>query len=137
MAARQVLNGRYAEAAIGGVLLALLTDWEVHFKTEEVDFAGPGDYWAYRQPFVTDWYFTAKGWASPNASPQYINSLWQTTGPQAQFQVRGYAGSVASGTKIFEGVGYAVEGSFLVPMGVASNGFKLVGYGPPTVGLHA
>src|SRR4051812_715173 len=116
MAQRNVMQGRYAEAAIGGVLLALLTDWSLRLRTDTQDITGHGDIWRYTVPVVTGWTFTASGFIVPGFPPQYLKSLWRTGGTIQYFQVRGYDKSVASGTKIFEGTGLPVEGTMVVPM---------------------
>jgi hypothetical protein len=134
MAQRSILIGRYAEASIGGTLLALLFDWKVSLHTAKIEAEGYGDVWAYPVPTVSGWTFTAKGYVVPGYPAQYLKSLWKSSGQQVYFTVQGWGGNVGD-TKIFEGTGLPVKGDLSVPMALAEQEFELEGYGPPTTGL--
>jgi hypothetical protein len=49
--------------------------------------------------------------------------------------VAGYSGTVASGTKIFEGTGTVTDADLTAPMGLATQGFTVKGNGPITTGV--
>ncbi len=137
MAARAVLNGRYAEASIGGTLLALLFDWSVEVHTDHHPAEGYGDVWKYPIPVVSGWTCVAKGYVVPNFPPQYIKSLWKAGGQQLYFDFVGYASTVAVNNQIWAGKALPLKGRFTVPMAFIEQDIELSGYGPPTVGLTA
>src|SRR5690348_9776409 len=108
MAVRSALIGRYAEAAVGGVLIALLTEWEVTVEQKIIELTAHGDYWEYQVPTVAGWTFRAKGHVVPGSANHYINSLWAANalpGTSGYVTITGYSGSVATGTPIFQGTG--------------------------------
>jgi hypothetical protein len=135
MAARSVLNGRYAEASVGGVLIALLFEWSVDVETTTVDLTAHGDTWKYIIPIVAGWTFKAKGYVVPASTGHQINALWSSGGPTANVTVAGFSGSVATGTKIFEGTGVPTKGSLSAPMELATQEFEITGFGAPSVGV--
>lgn len=135
MAQRTVLNGRFAEASLGGTLIALLTDWEWKVATDIIDLSAHGDVWKRKKPKISDWTFNAKSFVVLASAAHLINQLYSSGSLPALVTVAGYSGSVSGGTKIFEGAGYP-SGAFLTaPMGVATQGFDLEGDGPPTTGV--
>jgi hypothetical protein len=135
MATRSVLVGRYAEASVGGLLIALLFDWKVEVTGKTIDLPAHGDKWDYVVPLQSGWTFTAKGYMVPGSSAHYINALWSSASLPAYFIVAGFSGSVASGTKIFEGSGLPVKGTITAPMELVEQEFEIKGHGAPTVGV--
>src|SRR6266851_6921081 len=99
---RSVLLGRYAEASVGGVLIALLFDWKIHYKTDKIDSTGHSDLWRRHLPTVSEWEFTSKGYIIPGSANHY-GRLWSAGSTLSILTVTGYSGSVAAGTPIFQG----------------------------------
>ena len=132
---RAVLHGRYAEAAIGGTLVALLYEWEVEVETDTVDVTGHGDFWKFNTAIASGWTFRAKQYVIPASASHTINLLYSPSAVPAQFTVAGYSGSVASGTKIFEGTGTPVRANLSAPMELAQQGFEIKGNGAPATGV--
>jgi hypothetical protein len=135
MAVRNALVGRYAEASLGGVLIALLTEWEVTYSHDTADGTAHGDVWKHNYPLDSGWTFRAKGFVVPGSASHYLNALWSSGSAVAYFTVAGYSGSVASGTKIFEGSGLPVRGTITAPMEMAVQEFEIQGEGAPTAGV--
>ena len=135
MAQRQVLQGRYAEASVSGVVFLYLVDWEVEFETHQYPISGHGDVWVYEVPLRTSWRFKAKGYCALGESPRYLKNLWKSSGTPASVTISGYDKSAASGTLIFQGTGQPVQGVFNAPMAPATQAVLLRGYGPPTTGV--
>lgn len=135
MAARSVLVGRYAEASVGGVLIALLFDWEVTVEGKTADLTAHGDFWQYIVPLPSRWRFRSKGYIVPGSVNHYVHALWQASAFPAYVTIAGWSGSVASGTKIFEGSGLPIRGSISAPMELAVQEFEIEGHGAPTVGV--
>lgn len=135
MAQRSVLIGRYAEASVGGTLIALLFDWKVTYEGRTVDLTAHGDKWDYIVPLPSSWTFTAKGYIVPASVNHYPKQLWTAASLPAYVTVAGFSGSVASGTKIFEGSGLPVKGSLAASMELAEQEFEIKGHGAPTVGV--
>jgi hypothetical protein len=137
MAARQVINGRYAEASVGGgVVIALLFDWSVKFKSDHIDATGHGDLWRKHLPTVTEWEFKAKSFVVP-ASANHYGRLWSAGSTLTLLTINGYDGKVTTGTPIFTGQGFPQSFELLAPMGVATQEFVVLGYGAPTLGVAA
>lgn len=135
MAVRSVLNGRYAEASVGGVLIALLTEWEVIVTTDDADTTAHGDYWQQHAVLDSGWTFRAKGYVVPGSAAHYINSLYSSaTGAATAVLVAGFSGALA-GTKIFEGTGTVTRGTLSAPMELATQEFEIKGNGAPAVGV--
>lgn len=132
---RQVLRGRYAEAAVGGVLIGFLTEWEVEVETDTADVTGFGDYWKFNAPLASQWTFRAKNYVPVGSTAHDINALYTSSNVPAQVTVAGYSGTVAGGTKIFEGTGTPVRANLNAPMGLAEQGFEVRGNGTPTTGV--
>lgn len=132
---RSVLVGRYAEASVGGTLIALLTDWEATIETDTADVTAHGDVWQFNAPLPSRWTFRAKAFVVPGSAAHYLNALWASGALPSQVTVAGFSGSVASGTKIFEGTGTPVRGSLSAPMELAEQEFEVQGNGAPTVGV--
>ena len=135
MALRTVANGRYAEASLGGTLVALLTDWSVTVDTDIIDLTAHGDVWKRKKPTQSGWKFKAKSFVVLASAAHLINALYSSGAVPALFTVAGYHGSVASGTKVWEGAGYPASGGMDYPMGVATQEFEIEGDGPPTTGV--
>lgn len=135
MAVRNALVGRYAEASLGGVLIALLTEWEVTYNHDTADGTAHGDVWKHFYPLDSGWTFRAKGFIVPGSASHYLNALWSSATALAYFTVAGYSGSVATGTKIFEGSGLPVRGNISAPMEMAVQEFEIQGDGAPTAGV--
>lgn len=135
MAARSVLNGRYAEASVGGVLIAFLYDWEVVVDTDTADVTAHGDFWQYHVPLDSGWTFRFKAYVVPASSAHYLNQFWSNNAVPPNVAVAGFSGTVAGGTKIFEGVAVPTQGTLSAPMGLAEQSFEFKGYGPPTAGV--
>lgn len=135
MAVRSVLNGRYAEASIGGVLIALLTNWKVKYSTKAIETTAHGDIWERNIAGRASWTFTAKGFVVPGSAAHYLNALWSSGAAPVAFTVAGFSGSVSGGTKIFEGSGIPVEGTIDAGMELAEQDWEIKGDGPPTVGV--
>jgi len=134
MAVRNALVGRYAEASVGGVLISLLTEWEVTYSHDTADGTAHGDFWKHVYPLDSQWTFRARGFVTPGSAAHYLNALWTTNTAVAYVTVAGFSGSVASGTKIFEGSGLVVRGNITAPMEMAVQEFEIQGDGAPTVG---
>lgn len=135
MAGRSALIGRYAEASIGGVLIALLFDWKVTYHTQTVDLPAGGDIGEYPVPIRTGWTFTAKAYVVPASVTHLLEQLWHANSLPGQITIAGFSGSVATGTKIFQGIGYATEGELAAPMEMATQTFTVKGWGTPSVGV--
>jgi len=134
-APRAIQNGRYAEAAVNGTLVAFLTEWDVKVSTDTADTTAHGDGWQYNQALDSGWVFTAKQWVPALSVSHTINLLYSSSGIPAQVVVAGYSGTVASGTKTFEGTGTVTEANLNAPMGLMEQGFSVKGNGPPTTGV--
>jgi len=134
-AVRGVLNGRYAEAAVGGTLIGFLFEWTVKFSTRTADVTAHGDFWEYNAAMQTGWVFTAKQFVPIASTAHSPNALYTSGAVPAQFTVAGYSGSVASGTKIFEGTGTPTDAELNAPMDMATQGFSIQGNGPPATGV--
>jgi len=134
-APRAVLHGRYAEAALGGTLIVLLFDWEVEVETDTVDVTAHADVWKFNTAIASQWTFRAKQYVIPASASHTINALYSSSAVPAQFTVAGYSGSVASGTKIFEGTGTPVRANLSAPMELAGQGFEIKGNGAPATGV--
>lgn len=135
MAQRSVLNGRYAEASLGGVLIALLYDWEATVEGKVADATAHGDSWEYKLPLQSTWKFRAKGYVVPASASHYIKTLWAANTLTVLFTVAGFSGTVASGTKIFEGQGYPIKGIISASMELATQEWEIQGHGAPSVGV--
>lgn len=133
--ARNVLHGDFAEASVGGVLIALLTEWEVTVDTDTADVTAHGDEWKFNVALDSGWTFRAKGHVVPGSASHYLNSLYASTAVPPNVVVAGYSGSVATGTKIFEGTGTPTRATLSAPMDLAEQEFEVRGYGPPTAGV--
>jgi hypothetical protein len=133
--ARSVLNGRYAEASVGGVLIALLYEWEVTVDTDSADVTAHGDPWKYKVALDSGWTFRAKSYVVPASAAHIINSLYSSGAVPPNVVVAGFSGTVAGGTKIFEGTGTPKRAALAAPMELATQEFEVEGYGPPTVGV--
>lgn len=132
---RDVLHGDFAEASVGGVLIALLTEWSVDVDTDTADVTAHGDEWKYNVALDSGWTFKAKGYIVPGSASHYMNSLYSSGAVPANVTVAGYSGTVSGGTKIFEGTGTPVKATLNAPMDVAEQEFEVRGYGPPTTGV--
>lgn len=135
MAARSALHGRYAEAAIGGVLIVYLTEWEVSANNDVEDITAHGDSFKRFTSLDADWTFRAQGHVVPASAAHYINTYFVNNNFQGEFTLRGYSGTVAGGTLIFEGTGIPTRGTLAAPMGLASQEIEFRGTGAPTVGM--
>ncbi len=135
MAARAVLNGRYAEASLNGVLIALLSDWTVTVTGKTADVTAHGDVWDFKVPLPSGWKFTAKSFVVPASVSHMIHALFASATLPPAVTVTGYSGSVASGTPIFAGTGYPIKGELAAPMGAATQEFEIEGTGAPTTGV--
>src|SRR5947207_15317968 len=116
---RSVLVGRYAEASTGGVVFALLFDWELTVETDTADATAHGDVWKIAIGLDTNWRLRARGYVVPASTAHYINQHWATGQPSTTFTVACYSGTVGAGTKIFEGVGLPVRGNLTASMALA------------------
>jgi hypothetical protein len=134
MPGRSALVGRYAEASLGGTLIALLFDWKVTFTGKTVDLTAHLDTWEYIVPLPSGWNFTARGYIVPASVNHYLHTLWSKTVLPVYVTVAGFSGSVASGTKIFEGAGLPIKGEISAPMEMAVQDWEIKGHGAPTVG---
>lgn len=144
-AQRAVLDGRHAEAAVGGVVIAFLTDWEVKVSTDTADTTAHGDSWQYNQALDSGWVFTAKQYMPIGTASHTINSLYSSGGVPGQVTVAGYGGPTApasqggtlgtSSTKIFEGTGTPTSAGMIFPMDLATQDFEVKGNGPPSTGV--
>lgn len=132
---RDVLHGDFAEASVGGVLIALLTEWEVTVDTDTADITAHGDEWKYNAALDSGWTFRAKGHVVPASASHYLNSLYSSSAVPANVVVAGFSGTVAGGTKIFEGTGTPTRATLSAPMDLAEQEFEIKGYGPPSVGV--
>lgn len=132
---RSVLNGRYAEASVGGVLLALLFDWEITVDTDTADVTAHGDVWKFKVPLDSGWKFRAKGYVVPASAAHYINSQWSSGAVPANVTIAAFSGTVGTGTKIWEGTGVPVRGNLSAPMALAEQELEFEGYGAPTTGV--
>ena len=83
-AARAIQNGRYAEAAVGGVLIAFLTEWDVKVNTDTADTTAHGDGWQYNQALDSGWVFSAKQWVPALSVNHTINLLYSSSGIPAR-----------------------------------------------------
>lgn len=128
------LIGRYAEASIGGVLIALLFDWEVTVEHDTEDVTAHGDHWQQHVPLDAGWRFRCRGYVVPGSAAHYINTAFGA-GPQASFALAGYSGSVATGTLIFAGTGIPIRGILSAPMVLAEQELEFIGVGAPTTGI--
>lgn len=133
-ATRAVLNGRFAECAVGGVLVGFCFEWTVKFTTPTADVTAHGDVWEFNAPLPSSWVFTAKQYV-PMDTGHSPNALYSSAALPAQFTVAGYAGTVAAGTKIFEGTGTPTDADLNAPMDMATQGFSIKGNGAPTTGV--
>ena len=132
---RAVLGGRFAECAIiatGGTLLVVgfCYEWTVKFTTPTFDVTAHGDIWEYNAPGPTRWVFTAKQYV-PVTAVHSGNSLYTRTAFVTQFDVAGYSGTVAGGTKVFQGTGTPTSWELNAPMELATQGFEIQGNGAP------
>lgn len=134
-APRGILNGRFAEAAVGNVLIGFLTDWSVKVNTDIADTTAHGDAWQYNAALDSGWTFTAKQFVPVASASHTINALYSTGAVPAQVTVAGYSGTVSGGTKIFEGMGTPTDADLDAPMILATQGFTVKGNGPPSVGV--
>jgi hypothetical protein len=141
-AQRAVLDGRFAEAAVGGVVIGFLTDWEVKVTTKTADTTAHGDAWEYNQPLVSGWTFSAKQYMPVASASHTINALYSSGAVPAQVTIAGYSGaaasqggSLSSDTKIFEGTGTPTSAGMTFPMTLATQEFECQGTGPPTTGV--
>lgn len=135
MAVRNVLVGRYAEASVGGVLIALLFDWEVTYEGNTAETTAHGDIWKTFTPLASGWTFRAKGYVVPASVNHYPKQLFQAATLPAAVTVAGFSGTVAGGTKIFQGTGYPIRGNLSAPMELAEQEFEIRGSGAPTTGV--
>jgi hypothetical protein len=131
------LDGRYAEASLGGTLIAVLTEWEVTVETDTADATAHGDMWQFPLPLDSGWRVRCRGWIVPGSAAHYINAYYPSgaAGVIATIIFRGYSGTVAGGTLIFEGTVFPVRGNLSAPMTLAEQEIEFVGYGVPTVGV--
>jgi hypothetical protein len=133
-APRAVLNGRYAEAAVGGTLIALLFDWEITVETDTVESVAHGELW--KKPLALDsgWRFRARGYVVPASTAHYINAYY-VSGAGSLYTVTAYSGSVATGTLIWQGTGFPVRGNLSASMALAEQEIEFIGYDVPAVGV--
>lgn len=134
-AGRGILNGRFAEAAIGGVLIGFLFEWSVDISTDTADTTAHGDVWQYNKPLDSGWTFKAKEYVPVATDTHILNTLYTTATVPVQVTVAGYSGTVAAGTKIFEGTGTPVHADLNAPMELATQGFEIRGNGSPSAGV--
>lgn len=134
-APRSALVGRYAEASLGGTLIALLFDWEVTYETDTADATAHGDFWKVTLPLDSGWTFRARGYVVPASAAHYGNQLYTSSAVPANVTVAGYSGSVSGGTKIFEGTGVPVRWNITAPMAMAEQEFEIRGTGAPATGV--
>lgn len=132
---RSALVGRFAEASLGGTLIALLFDWEVTYETETADATAHGDYWKVTLAMESGWTFRARGYVTPASAAHYGNSMWSSSAIPANVTVAGYSGSVSGGTKIFEGTGVPVRWNLTAPMAMAEQEWEIRGTGSPATGV--
>jgi hypothetical protein len=135
MAGRAVLNGRYAEASVGGILIALLFDWKVTVSGKVIELPIGGDTWDYLAPLRSGWTFSAKGYMVPGSANHYVKALWAANTTTPYFVIEGFSGSVQSGTPIFQGTGLPVRGEIAAPMELVTQEFEIRGHGAPTIGV--
>lgn len=134
MAVRNALVGRYAEASVGGVVIALLTEWEVTYTHDTADGTAHGDFWKHNYPLDSQWTFRARGFVTPGSANHYLNALWTANTAAAYVVVAGFSGAVSGGTMIFQGSGLPSRGNLSAPMEMAFQEFEIIGDGAPTVG---
>ncbi len=134
-APRAALVGRYAEASLAGTLVVLLFDWEVTYETDTVDATAHGDIWKVTLAMQSGWTFRARGYVTPASAAHYGNAMWSSGAIVANFTVAGYSGSVASGTKIFEGTGVPTRWNLSAPMAMAEQEWEIRGTGSPATGV--
>lgn len=132
---RAVLDGHFAEASIGGTLIALLFEWEATIDTDTTDLTAHGDVWKVTAALDSGWRFRARGYVVPASVNTKINDLYTSGALPVTITVAGYSGSVASGTKIFEGTGIPTRCNLSAPMALAEQEFEVIGTGTPTVGV--
>jgi hypothetical protein len=135
MAVRSVLVGRYAECSVGGVTVALCTDWKVEYSTKAIETTAHGDIWERNIAGRASWTFTAKGFVVPGSAGHYLNQFWASGAAPAAVTVAGWSGANSTGTKIFEGSGVPVKGAIDVGMELAVQDWEIKGDGPPTAGV--
>lgn len=134
-APRSVLNGRFAECAIGGTVVGLCFEWTVKVTTPTADVTAHGDVWEFNAALPSRWEFTAKEYVPVATAAHIMNTLYTSSAVPVQITVAGYSGSVASGTKIFEGTGTPTGAELNAPMDMATQGFSVQGNGAPATGV--
>src|SRR5881396_379818 len=95
-APRIPLRGRYAEAALGGVVIGYLFEWEVEVQTDTVDVTAHGDVWKFNTAVASEWTFRAKNYVPLASAAHNINNLYTSTTVPPQVTVAGYSGAAAS-----------------------------------------
>src|SRR5437867_2637031 len=101
-APRNYLNGRFAECAIGGVLLGVCFDWSVDLEYGTTSPVAFGDLWETPTVLTGRWRARAKGFVVSGSVNHYLKALFAQHALISGITFAGYSGSVASGTKIFE-----------------------------------
>jgi hypothetical protein len=134
MAVRSVLNGRYAEASVAGVVLALLFDWEVTVETDTADATAHGDLWKLPLALDSGWRLRCRGYVVPASANHYINQMY-VPGAGSLLTVACWSGATGTGTKIWEGSAFPIRGSLTAAMALAEQEIEFIGYGVPTVGV--
>src|SRR5437763_16902286 len=92
-APRPILHGRFAEAAIGGVVVANCFEREVEVETETADVTAFGDVWKFNAPLASGWTFLAKQYVIPPSASHTINTLYYSAAVPSQFTDAGYSSS--------------------------------------------
>lgn len=133
-AARSVLNGRYAECAIGGSVLVFLFDWRIRFNADYSNLTAAGDRWKVNVFLDADWTAQGRGYIAPAATATYISGGLSAGIPQL-LTFTGYSELLSGGHKIWEGACYLKDGDLSAPMALFEQSITLIGTGMPTSGV--
>lgn len=131
-----LLHGDFAEASVGGATFNLF-EWRVEMRTGTVNTRAHGQFYARPVAVERSWVFTGRGYITSASASHAVNAGYANdTTAQPSITVAGYSGSIASGTKIFEGTGIMTRGTIDAPDGaMAVQDIEIEGYGTPTTGV--
>jgi len=132
--ARNFLNGRYAECAIGGVVLVFLFNFRIRMNADYANLTAAGDRWKVNVFLDADWTAEARGYIAPAAVTSYLSAS-MTAGIPQPLTFTAYSELAAGGHKIWEGTCYIKSGEISAPMALVEQSLEVIGSFKPTSGV--
>ena len=130
MAQKTTAIGRYAEASIGGVVIAQLYDWEVSIEADYEDVTAHGDEWEVVVPLKQRWTFRARQYCLLNVATSL--TAFTTSAEPAGMTVRCYTEPAATGSIVFQAGGFPTRALLSAPMELVQQEIEIRGTSTPT-----